>query len=180
MKIKTTFKIAALSLFIGLTSCKDDDNVTQITPPVETADFKVTTHGDGHPEIIDNQTLTYNVLGDESELGFYVTNLTDTTSYYKITCESLTNTTGFGFQFCWGICLPEVVEGTTYPLDEPISINPGETQASSGDHFKNDNTGIDTSASSDYTLLFFQTDADGTEIVGADTVTFTYRYTPQS
>lgn len=177
MKIRTTFKIITLSLFIGLVSCKSDD---EITIPAETAEFKINSHDVGQPEIINGQVLTYNVLGNESELGFYVKNLTDTISYFKITCESLINTDGTNFEFCWGYCLPWVTEGTTYPPGAPIAINPGETQESPGDHFKNTNTGIDINSSSEYTFRVFQTDADGNEIQGADTLSFTYKYVPES
>ena len=51
MKIKTTLKIVTLSLFIGLVSCKSDDEITiptetddEIVIPIETAEFKINTH----------------------------------------------------------------------------------------------------------------------------------------
>jgi len=188
MKIKTIFKTVTLLLFIGLVSCKDDDTIVNPVPPVETVDpidpvdpvetpdFKVTTHDEGHPEITEGQIFTYTVVGEDSKLGFDIKNLTDTVSYFRITCEELINNDGTNFQFCWSICTLEVFEGTTYPSQGAISINPGETQLSTADHFQNGNTGDGINYPMDYKFRIFQTDASGTEIQGAQTLSLTYRY----
>ena len=179
MKNINRFKIAVLTLTIVFLSCSSDED-NEVIPVEVTPDFQVIKHDEENTVMNDQEVFVFNTVGEGADLGFDVKNLTDTVSYFRIECTDLVNTDGSMFLFCWGVCLPGVVEGQIYPEgDEVIAINPGETQTSTGDHFQNINPG-DGSTVMDFKFRFFQTDIDGVEIPEADDLTITYRYDPNA
>ena len=175
MKIKTTFKILALSLFMGLVSCgSDDDGGGTDTPPAP--EFEIIQHDEAHTVMADGDVFTATSTGES--FGFDVKNLTDTVSYFRIECTDLVNADGSMFIFCWDVCLAEIQEGATYPQESGvISVNPGEVQESRGDKFQNLNAG-DGSSTMEFKFRFIQTTAAGVEIAGAQDLNFTYKYVP--
>lgn len=176
---KLIIKSFVLLFCIGIVSCKDDDPI--IVPTVNTPDFTVTTHDAGHPEITDGQVFTFSAFNDPAaEIGFDINNKTTSVSNYRIICEDIINTDGWDFELCFGLCYNGVTLGEKYPKSSDgtvITVQPGELQESVGNHFLNKNAG-DGTETLEWKFKFIQTDADGNEIAGADTLSFTYRYNP--
>lgn len=95
----------------------------------------------------------------------------------KIKQESITNSDGSSYQFCFGmLCIFDVQEGQVYPADGiPIMIPAGGTNPQY-DKFQTENEGDGTNYPIDYVWKFFQVDEDDNEI--GESITFTYRYDP--
>lgn len=109
---------------------------------------------------------------------FFVTNDNPSEEIYtRIEVVSLVNTTGDLFEFCYGLCLPNVFVGLILP--EPpstMAIGVGETTIE-GNHFLNGDSGDGTQVI-DYVFIFHQyEDAAGDTETGTP-LTLTYRYNP--
>jgi hypothetical protein len=140
------------------------------------AQFNVTIIGTG-AAITNNSILTFNSVSDSAaDLKFNINNTTASILNMKISCESITNATGVGMEFCFGgSCISGVSAGTSYPEGRVVSEIPAFGNNGNFDHFKNTNPG-DGVSTQDYVFKFYQVDAGGTEV--GTSITFTYRYQP--
>lgn len=141
---------------------------------VANAQFSVATHA-GDP-ITDGQTLTIgSAIAPSPSLDFYVTN-ENTTSNINMIVEfvSATNSDGSDLEICFNLCFTGVTVGQNYPINDSVEIEPGQTQPSSGDHFKHIPTGSPDPVT--YVFRFYEVDGGGAEI--GDDLTFTYVYDP--
>ena len=77
-------------------------------------------------------------------------------------------------EFCFGECYYGVDLFTQYPLGGYVSIQAGETQISSGDHFFNQDPGDGTSPV-EYSFRFFMVDQNGDEVVSIPELQTDYR-----
>jgi hypothetical protein len=141
---------------------------------VAQAQFSVATHA-GDP-IIDGQTVTIgSAIAPNVSLDFYVTNENATTDINMvIEFVSATNSDGSDLEICFGLCYTGVMVGQNYPIGDFVTIEPGQTQVSNGDHFKHLPTGSADIVT--YEFRFFEVDGSGAEI-GED-LTLTYVYDP--
>lgn len=92
----------------------------------------------------------------------------------KILCESVTNSNGQNFEFCFGgNCMPFVIVGQNYP-PSGFEIAAGSNSGDS-DHFWNQSP-VSTTGQypMDFVFKVYQVDALGTEL--GDPVRLTYRY----
>ena len=86
--------------------------------------------------LADNEILEFSsVEYDDASYNFYVRNLTSDEILLKAEVVSFTGTDGSGMEFCFGECYFGVIEGYSYPLAASVSVQPGQTQTSNGDHF---------------------------------------------
>ncbi len=128
--------------------------------------------------IKDGDVFTYETANTEdSQLKFSVYNTSTTSGINaRIDCESLENTNGGDFEFCFGgNCMPFVIAGQSYPGDAPYYIAPGSNSGDS-DHFWNMTTESSTGVyPMKFTFKFYQTDDLGNEI--GTPIRMTYQYT---
>ena len=132
---------------------------------------------DGEP-ILDGDIRTYTTLEEsEATLYFWINNDSAEDILVKIKNESITNSDGSSYQFCFGtLCIFDVEEGQTYPVSGvPETIPAGGTNPQF-DKFFNENPGDGTNYPIDYVWKFFQVDENGDEI--GESITFTYRFDP--
>jgi hypothetical protein len=141
------------------------------------AQFTVTDY-DG-VQILDGDIRGFNsTVASDATLYFWINNLSpDDDIFIKIKLESITNSDGSSFQFCFGtLCIFDVDEGQTYPTSGiPETIPAGGTNPQF-DKFQNENEGNGSDYPIDYVWKFFQVDGDGNEI--GESMTFTYRFDP--
>lgn len=104
-------------------------------------------------------------------LPFKVANTSSTESItVKVLCESLTNTSGDLFQFCFGgNCMPFVIEGMNYPPNG-YTIN-ANSDSGNSDYFWNQK---DSAEPMSYKFKFYQVDDSGTEIGNPIRITYFY------
>lgn len=126
--------------------------------------------------ISDGQVLVFNSLVyAQSELAFYVNNVSSSSTRVKIRCESITNSDGSGMELCFGnVCLSSVSAGNSYP-NAPVTIA-GNSSSGNFDHFLNANAGDGVNYPMDYVFKFYQLDNSSNEVSNA--ITMTYRYSP--
>ena len=119
-------------------------------------------------EYTDNQTIEFSELTyPEASLGFLVRNLTSGVIGVRIEVESMEGTDGSLMELCFGLCYSGITAGTSYPDNNAqpnVDINPGETQATTGDHFFNSDPGNGTSLI-EYTFKFYIADEEGNPVV---------------
>ncbi len=130
---------------------------------------------DGTP-IKDGDVYTYNKYGidgvnEDGILKFTVGNSSTSQSItVKVLCESVVNSDGDDFQFCFGgNCMPFVIAGQNYPPNGYV-IGPQSTSGDS-DHFWNLKDGDQPMS---YTFKFFMTDPLGNEVGSPVRVTYKY------
>lgn len=130
---------------------------------------------DGTP-IKDGDVYTYNKYGidgvnEDGILKFTVGNSSTSQSItVKVLCESVVNSDGDDFQFCFGgNCMPFVIAGQNYPPSGYV-IGPQSTSGDS-DHFWNLKDGDQPMS---YTFKFFMTDPLGNEVGSPVRVTYKY------
>lgn len=122
--------------------------------------------------INDGAIFKYNTFDTANdELIFTVANTSSTQSIkVKVLCETLTNTTGDDFQFCFaGNCLPFVRQGASYPPNGFVinaNSNTGDT-----DNFWNKS---DSDSPKTFLFKFFQVDSFGVEIGSPVRITYLY------
>ena len=125
--------------------------------------------------IADNEILEFDSIEfSDASFNFFVRNLTDEQIFLRAELTSISGTDGAGMEFCFGECYYGVDLFTHYPLGGYVSIQPGETQISSGDHFFNQDPGDGTSPV-EYSFRFFMVDQNGDEVVSIPELQTDYR-----
>lgn len=125
--------------------------------------------------ITDGQVVAFNAaVYPASELGFYVKNTGLTETRVRLSCVSLLNNDGAGFELCFGNeCLSSVEAETIYP-SSPVALVPNATNGNF-DHFLNTNVGSG-SYPKDYVFKFFQVTNTGATF--GNEINMTYRFDP--
>ena len=98
-----------------------------------------------------------------ASFNFYVRNLTSETINIRAEIIEMTGTDGSMMEFCFGECYCGVTTNTAYPLSGFISVESGQVQISSGDHFFNQDPG-DGDNPVYYSFRFFMVDDQGNEV----------------
>ena len=125
--------------------------------------------------IADNEILEFNSIEfSDASFNFFVRNLTSEQIFLRAELTSISGTDGAGMEFCFGECYFGVDLFTQYPLGDYVSIQPGETQVSSGDHFFNQDPGDGTSPV-EYSFRFYMVDQNGDEVVSIPELQTDYR-----
>lgn len=126
--------------------------------------------------INNGDVYTYSTVDTEdSILHFTVANTSATQPIkVKVLCESITNSDGQSFEFCYGgNCMPFVLQNQNYPPDG-YEIAPN-SNSGDGDHFWNRGAVSTTGQYPlSYTFKFSQVDAFGNEL--GNPVRLTYKY----
>ncbi len=125
--------------------------------------------------IVDGQVLAFNTaVYPASELGFFVKNTSVASTRVRLSCESLLNNDGIGFELCFGNeCLASVEAQTIYP-SAPVELAPN-TSNGNFDHFLNTNAGSGVYPK-DYVFKFFQVTSTGATF--GNEINLTYRFDP--
>ena len=120
---------------------------------------------DSNTNVIANQTTLEftSIEYPEASFNFFARNLTNEPINLKAEVISISGSDGTLMEFCFGECYYSVDIGLTYPLSSYVTIQPGETQISSGDHFFNQNPG-DGENPIEYSFRFFMVDENGDEV----------------
>ena len=131
-----------------------------------------------------NQVLEFNsVQYPNASYIFFVRNLTSEAINVRAEVLSISGTDGSMMEFCFGECYFGVDLNTPYPLNSFITIEPGETQTSVGDHFFNQDPGDGTNPVS-FQFRFYMVDNDGNEVMSIPELMtdyfVTYQYQAQS
>ncbi len=125
--------------------------------------------------IADNETLEFDSIEfSDASFNFFVRNLTGEEIFLRAELTLISGTDGAGMEFCFGECYNGVDLFTQYPLGGYVSIQAGETQISSGDHFFNQDPGDGTSPV-EYSFRFFMVDQNGDEVVSIPELQTDYR-----
>ena len=125
--------------------------------------------------IDDNEVLEFSeITYPDASFGFYVRNNTSEDINVKVEVTSMSGTDGSSMELCFGDCYNGVSLNQTYPTNTFVTIAPGETQASSGDHFFNQDAG-DGNTPVEYSFRFYMVDENGDEVVSqAELITYTH------
>lgn len=125
----------------------------------------------------DGDVLNYSTLDFEnSSYQYYVTNTSGSNINMRIEFLSAENSTGSGFEVCFGQCYTGIAVGQTIPeAPEFVTLTPGEVTLD-GNHFYNFDAGNGTDILN-FVFRFYQVEDDGVTETGTP-LTFTYRYTP--
>ena len=150
-----------LSSFIFSCSKDEPDTVDPITEvltyDVEDLDGNI---------FVNNQIVEFSAVDyPDAALGFYVRNTSSESIAMRIEVESMSGTDGSLMELCFGECYFGVTTGTSYPTNSSmpnVNIEPGQTQASSGDHFFNGDEG-DGNTPVEYTFKFYLADETGNQ-----------------
>ena len=111
-------------------------------------------------EILEFSEITY----PDASLGFYVRNDSSEDINVKVEVTSMSGTDGSLMELCFGNCYNGISVNQSYPSNSFVTIAPNDTQASSGDHFFNEDPG-DGSTPVEYTFRFYMVDGEGNEVV---------------
>jgi len=115
-------------------------------------------------EIEDNEVFEFSdITYDEASMGFYVRNDSSEEINLKVEVTSMSGTDGSLMELCFGNCYNGIVLNESYPSNTFVTIAPNDTQASSGDHFFNQDSG-DGSTPVEYAFRFYMVDQDGNEV----------------
>jgi len=125
--------------------------------------------------IDDNEVLQFSeTTYPDASFGFYVRNNTSEDINVKVEVTSMSGTDGGSMELCFGDCYNGIALNQTYPTNSFVTIAPGETQASSGDHFYNQDPG-DGNTPVEYSFRFYMVDENGDEVVSqAELITYTH------
>jgi len=125
--------------------------------------------------IDDNEVLEFSeITYPDASFGFYVRNNTSEDINVKVEVTSMSGTDGSSMELCFGDCYNGVALNQAYPSNTFVTIAPGETQASSGDHFFNQDAG-DGNTPVEYSFRFYMVDENGDEVVSqAELITYTH------
>tara|TARA_B100000768_G_scaffold36793_1_gene35453 strand:- start:269 stop:805 length:537 start_codon:yes stop_codon:yes gene_type:complete len=177
MKITTPLIIitALIANFVIFSCSKDEPG--PVDPPIQELTYDVEDLNGN--VFVNNQTLEFSVLDyPDASLGFYVRNTSSETIAMRIEVESMTGTDGTLMELCFGECYFGVTAGTSYPTSPSspnVNIEPGQTQASSGDHFFNMDSG-DGNTAVEYSFKFYLADENGDQ--DGTAFRLKYRYLP--
>ena len=136
-------------------------------------------------EILENnQVLEFNsVQYPNASYIFFVRNLTSESINVRAEVLNISGTDGSMMEFCFGECYFGVDLNTPYPLNSFVTIGPGETQTSVGDHFFNQDPGDGTNPVS-FQFRFYMVDSEGNEVMSIPELMtdyfVTYHYQAQS
>lgn len=136
-------------------------------------------------EILDNnQVLEFNsVQYPNASYTFFVRNLTSESINVRAEVLNISGTDGSMMEFCFGECYFGIDLNTPYPLNSFVTIEPGETQTSVGDHFFNQDSGDGTNPVS-FQFRFYMVDSEGNEVFSIPELMtdyfVTYQYQAQS
>ena len=136
-------------------------------------------------EVLDNnQVLEFSsVQYPNASYIFFVRNLTSESINVRAEVLNISGTDGSMMEFCFGECYFGVDLNTPYPLNSFVTIEPGETQASVGDHFFNQDPGDGTNPVS-FQFRFYMVDSEGNEVMSIPELMtdyfVTYQYQAQS
>ena len=163
MKITSPLIISALIAIFVIFSCSKDEP-GPVDPPVEVLTYQVE---DLEGNVFaDNETIDFStVVYETASLNFKVRNTSSETIAMRIEVESMSGTDGSLMELCFGECYFGVTTGTSYPTNPSspnVNIEPGQTQASSGDHFFNADEG-DGNTAVEYTFKFYLADETGNQ-----------------
>jgi len=113
----------------------------------------------------DGSTLEFSTSEyPDASYNFFVRNLTSELINVKAEVLSFSGTDGNSMEFCFGECYFGVELNTSYPIGSFVTIDPGQTQVSTGDHFYNFDSG-DGENPIEYSFRFFMVDENGDEVV---------------
>ena len=131
-----------------------------------------------------NQVLEFNsVQYPNASYIFFVRNLTSESINVRAEVLNISGTDGSMMEFCFGECYFGVDLNTPYPLNSFVTIEPGETQTSIGDHFFNQDPGNGTNPVS-FQFRFYMVDSEGNEVMSIPELMtdyfVTYNYQAQS
>ena len=126
-------------------------------------------------EIEDNEVFEFSdITYPDASMGFYVRNDSSEDINVKVEVTSMSGTDGSLMELCFGNCYNGIALNQSYPSNTFVTIAPNETQASSGDHFFNQDPG-DGSTPVEYAFRFYMVDQDGNEVVSiAELITYTH------
>lgn len=126
--------------------------------------------------INNGDVLVYSELTDpESYLGLKINNSSNQDILVKIKVVAIENSDATNLQLCINpICVSNLIIGAAYPSDG--SLIPANGRNGGSDHFINMNSGISTGQNVNYVFKLFIVDNNDIEI--GNSITFTYRYTP--
>jgi len=136
-------------------------------------------------EILDNnQVLEFSsVQYPNASYTFFVRNLTTESINVRAEVLNISGTDGSMMEFCFGECYFGVDLNTPYPLNSFVTIEPGETQTSIGDHFFNQDPGDGNNPVS-FQFRFYMVDSEGNEVMSIPELMtdyfLTYQYQAQS
>jgi len=136
-------------------------------------------------EILDNnEVLEFNSIQyPNASYTFFVRNLTSESINVRAEVLSVSGTDGSMMEFCFGECYFGLDLNTPYPINSYVSIEPGETQTSIGDHFFNQDPGDGINPVS-FQFRFYMVDNDGNEVISIPELMtdyfVTYQYQAQS
>ena len=131
-----------------------------------------------------NQVLEFSsVQYPNASYIFFVRNLTSESINVRAEVLNISGTDGSMMEFCFGECYFGVDLNTPYPLNSFVTIEPGETQTSVGDHFFNQDPGDGNSPVS-FQFRFYMVDSEGNEVMSIPELMtdyfVTYQYQAQS
>lgn len=131
-----------------------------------------------------NQVLEFSsVQYPNASYIFFVRNLTSESINVRAEVLNISGTDGSMMEFCFGECYFGVDLNTPYPLNSFVTIEPGETQTSVGDHFFNQDPGDGTNPVS-FQFRFYMVDLEGNEVMSIPELMtnyfVTYQYQAQS
>ncbi len=116
-------------------------------------------------QIADQSTLQFSSIEyPDASFNFYTRNLTNESIRLKAEVISMSGTDGSSMEFCFGECYYSVDVGLAYPIGGYVTVQAGETQISTGDHFFNQNPG-DGENPVEFSFRFFMVDENGDEVV---------------
>ena len=131
-----------------------------------------------------NQVLEFSsVQYPNASYIFFVRNLTSESINVRAEVLNISGTDGSMMEFCFGECYFGVDLNTPYPLNSFVTIEPGETQTSFGDHFFNQDPGDGNNPVS-FQFRFYMVDSEGNEVMSIPELMtdyfVTYQYQAQS
>ena len=131
-----------------------------------------------------NQVLEFSsVQYPNASYIFFVRNLTSESINVRAEVLNISGTDGSMMEFCFGECYFGVDLNTPYPLNSFVTIEPGETQTSVGDHFFNQDPG-DSNNPVSFQFRFYMVDSEGNEVMSIPELMtdyfVTYQYQAQS
>ena len=178
IKITSPLIISALITNFVIFSCSKDEP-GPVDPPVDPT-VEVLTYQVEDLEgnvFADNETIDFStVVYETATLNYKVRNTSSETIAMRIEVESISGTDGSKMELCFGECYFGVTTGTSYPTNPSspnVNIEPGQTQASSGDHFFNADEG-DGNTAVEYTFKFYLADETGNQDGAAFRIKYRY------
>ena len=133
---------------------------------------------DGNPAN-NNDVITVSTLDNTADREFIITNLNTTAPINTLVkVDRIINSNGDHLTLCYDLCYFGVTEGTSYPTNGPITLQPSASSATHGNHFINENVGDNPNEPVTYDLKFYEVDTSGTEIGTPITISYVYQPAP--